>query len=738
MAVVLLVDHHLLLPLVPTVATTRLLVLRYYWNETTTSSNNSGSNIQQFCSVQRITMKKEEVRENDGEDVSSNGNDIVETTGETDSLARERCRIAAAASGGGGGGQRCVHEAITDTEDARAEDDEANAYQPSSNLSAGAVSQSEEHCQDWLDDLDRKNQKAIQEHNEKVRGQTMAQLSPAPSTSSSNVPSKNDSRTMRSSPEATNNLVDQPLPLPQPQQNAANVSIPGAYAVVQPSYYGEHARAITIARDEAAASAASRNSQNYHAEDDYESNDNENHGHDEGETLVTAELVSDPVHAVPVIVPSESSRNNDMDQYCRSSDLERAAATARGGGGGGGGSDFESSQNLAQEPSSPKEKVHFFNQGTIAIGIMVAILVAAAIAIAVPVSLMQDNSTTTADNSSSNNNNNTLRPSFPYECFHETHPLNLAIADNPDQKVFVICPDTFVHVGELDASDQGTRFVNGEPPLVITRGNLEIRCGPDGSINNNCTLSSGLLHVMTQEELGANGWGLVSKLNTDNLTLRGLTFTGEVGGNILWGGGSLILSNSGKNVQVVDCLWENITAPTGLVFLGRNMMQIIIGQKMPDQALDVTIVNSTFRNVVYDGPLMRVFNQTLSLQGCQFENTRLTPYLRPCSLVEADFCQGLVYCYDHSVCHLEDICVHDLEYYGKSAILSASRDTQWTLPGSSSVEGLEFRQASSGITESESCASGVGQFVDDSHTLISCIEEEDDRFWMAESNKTCI
>ena len=60
MAVVLLVDHHLLLPLVATVATTRLLVLLYYWNETTTSSNNSGSNIQQFCSVQRITMKKEE------------------------------------------------------------------------------------------------------------------------------------------------------------------------------------------------------------------------------------------------------------------------------------------------------------------------------------------------------------------------------------------------------------------------------------------------------------------------------------------------------------------------------------------------------------------------------------------------------------------------------------------------------------------------------------------------------
>jgi len=441
---------------------------------------------------------------------------------------------------------------------------------------------------------------------------------------------------------------------------------------------------------------------------------------------VTAELVSDPVHAIQVIHVEQYDDNNNDNNAAADYDLDhQSLAPPRATGGEGGDASFG---NDAQGQASHKKQ----RVGCMALMLLILVVV---VAVAVPLSLVpktnsdQDHQNTTTITTTGN-------ITFPYECFHETHELNMAIAKNREQTVFVVCPNTFVPVGEIDTSAAVVRFVNGQPPIVITRENVEVRCGLDGSLHNNCTLSSGLVHVLAQQDMAANDFGLVATPN-HNLIIRGLTFTGTAGGNILWGGGSLILSNPGKNVQVIDCLWENITAPTGLVFLGRNMFQIILDLDMEDHSLDVSIINSTFRNVVYDGPLMLVFNQTLSLHGCQFENVRLAPFLRPCLLVETTLCNGLMYCYYNSVCHIEDICVHNLEYHGIAALLSASHETQWTLSGTSSIEQLEFRSGPSSVTANDTCASGVGQFDDYTYATTTCIEEEDDQYWKDEATATC-
>jgi hypothetical protein len=308
---------------------------------------------------------------------------------------------------------------------------------------------------------------------------------------------------------------------------------------------------------------------------------------------------------------------------------------------------------------------------------------------------------------------------------------------------------------------------------MVLRSNVEIRCGLDGSVHNNCALVGGFLQLLMQVELIPE-WGLTTFVNTttytttntttttssseydqyflannqnDNVTIRGLTFTGNLIVDTVFGGCSISISNPSQNFRMVDCLWENITSSNGLIHLGTNPFQRLSGyDELPPRVVDFTLERCTFRNVIYDGRFAFANNQNLTMIGVQFENIQLSPFVQPCVDRRVDWCHGLVYCLDVSVCTLSDICVRGLEYFGSGAVLMATNESLITLSGSFSFRGLELPlvllqealslNATNGITGPGPgpCASGMSRLALN-YATHECLEEGDYGSWR--NTSTC-
>jgi hypothetical protein len=158
----------------------------------------------------------------------------------------------------------------------------------------------------------------------------------------------------------------------------------------------------------------------------------------------------------------------------------------------------------------------------------------------------------------------------------------------------------------------------------------------------------------------------------------------------------------------VNCLWENITSPTGLIHLGTNPYQTLSGSEaLPSRVVDVTLDQCTFRNVIYDGHVIDTQHQNITVRGTRFENVTLSPYLQSCVLDPPGFyywCPGLVYCLGDSVCVLHDVCVRDLEYFG-FAVMIVNHQSLVTLSGSFFSSGMEQQQQQQQHSSSSSSSS---------------------------------
>lgn len=333
----------------------------------------------------------------------------------------------------------------------------------------------------------------------------------------------------------------------------------------------------------------------------------------------------------------------------------------------------------------------------------------------------------------------TLAPTFSYECFTSTEDIFQAQIDNPEQDLFVICPNTELKIGYLaNPAQNDTSIVNGQKPLILIRENVEIRCGLDGSVDNNCVFVGGFLHVLLSPLLPNSGdQGVVSfpSTPTHNALVRGLTFTGQIVSDYVVGGGSLAISNPGRNMQFVDCLWENISTPSGLIHVGTIDFHIKSGMGyLGAQTVDFHLVNCTFRNIFYDGPLLHVWEQNLTVSGCRFENVRLSPFLSQyCPL---QWCQSLISCTDGSVCHLHNVCIQDFEYAGSASIVTATNDSRIHLSGFHYTEGISVH--SKVASDVLLCESRLAQ-VDYNGGETRCMDEGDgsmDVDWIPSS--TCL
>ncbi|CAB9497535.1 expressed unknown protein [Seminavis robusta] len=269
-----------------------------------------------------------------------------------------------------------------------------------------------------------------------------------------------------------------------------------------------------------------------------------------------------------------------------------------------------------------------------------------------------------------------------YDCYSSTNNLVLDQYHNPEQRLFIMCPNTTIKIGMMANPILGDfRILGGDFPLSIFRHNVEVRCGLDGLVEDRCVLDGGMIQVFTATVFSYLPiFGLEEKFGTDNLTIRGMTFTGQITGDATFGGASVSFSGPGRNQQMVDCLWENITCPQGLLYIGSNTAQILTNDVLEPDVVDLTITNSTFRNVQYDGPIASSWTQNLTVIRTRFENIRLLDFWGNCPW-NAVGCQGLMVCHDKATCHLGDVCVNGLEYAGSAPIIMATRDSDIQLSG---------------------------------------------------------
>jgi hypothetical protein len=243
---------------------------------------------------------------------------------------------------------------------------------------------------------------------------------------------------------------------------------------------------------------------------------------------------------------------------------------------------------------------------------------------------------------------------------------------------------------------------------------------------------------------------------TDNVTIRGMTFSGNIVVDPVFGGASVAISNPSRNFRMVDCLWENITSSEGLIFVGASCYQHMTkSPSLRSRVVDVTLDRCTFRNVVYDGHVIDTLNQNITVRGARFENVTLSPYLQACFLDGGElsyWCQGLVYCLgEESVCALHDICVSDLEYVGMGAVLIVNSQSLVSLSGSFFSSGIEQQQHLSSSSSSSSsslasfganstvqgpgqCTSGISRLAAD-YMSYDCVEEGEYGSW--KSTTTC-
>jgi len=89
----------------------------------------------------------------------------------------------------------------------------------------------------------------------------------------------------------------------------------------------------------------------------------------------------------------------------------------------------------------------------------------------------------------------------------------------------------------------------------------------DGRRENDCRLRDGFIQVLLLNKIFLpDGFEISIDEGTslDNIVIRGLTFTGNLRTSSPFTGASVLLSIPTSSFQCDDCLWTNMTAPTGL------------------------------------------------------------------------------------------------------------------------------------------------------------------------------
>lgn len=287
----------------------------------------------------------------------------------------------------------------------------------------------------------------------------------------------------------------------------------------------------------------------------------------------------------------------------------------------------------------------------------------------------------------------TLPPQFDYLCYSSTKDLlkaqiNDYMQTNSTADVYVICPNTTISIGVLKNPAAGDyTFTNGDYPLWVLNANTTIQCGLDGSVENACVMDGGFVQYMAQDRIPLDDDELEDSLlnfglQLDNVTIRGMTFTGIMGTVGPLDGSSVIMSQPG-HITFVDCWWTELVATGGLISVHKNDFQKLLGYNFTSRSALLTIRESRFENIVLDRPLLLASDQSLEVDGCTFANISVSEIpLFSCTYEVSEEitvtmeggCANLMTCLNESTCSIARSCIHNMETTGPSLVYMATSD----------------------------------------------------------------
>jgi len=350
-------------------------------------------------------------------------------------------------------------------------------------------------------------------------------------------------------------------------------------------------------------------------------------------------------------------------------------------------------------------------------------------------------------------------------------------------------------------------YVDGDYPIIILQPNTTIRCGggggdeeivekddkydsdndrrPDsydddaagasaaGPESQLCQLNGGFMQVSMVGYVesyfdmdGAQGQDrvnlqvakeILSKqvVNLYNVTIEGMTFTGNIETVSNFPGSSVIMGQSG-DVEFINCHWTKMTATSGVI----SMFEIEQLKVLNDTLFDLERLTSQiilkqclFDEIVYENPILMVTEQRMHVEDTVFRNISPSPFAkgRECTfewlsspssstngggggggsvgfdfdqtLVFEDGCTNIMTCVFRSQCSITNSCFENVDSSASPGLILMAEPGTVVVPtnASSTANVSSFFDVDATMDEATLIASSYGNYIDPfSQTNTNC------------------
>jgi len=287
----------------------------------------------------------------------------------------------------------------------------------------------------------------------------------------------------------------------------------------------------------------------------------------------------------------------------------------------------------------------------------------------------------------SRDNNKSSNSPFPYPCYTSSVDILNAQINTPLNEPLdplILCPGTTIQMGTFrNPSRDDFNITGGDIPISAVRPNVTIQCGLDGRRENDCRITGGLSHVITQDPI----WNPVTQsywsptASIDGFVLKGITFSGLIQGTGVFGGLPVGLSHPGR-ARFEDCAWVDLTASKRVIAVGRNYLMQLLGTPLDDLSVELTLSNCFFDNVSYEEEFLLLIHQAIHVENTTFRNVELSTLLPNGCGLHPDGCRNLLHCTPGgpSTASMSNVCVENFQTTG-AAPIAISRDTKWSSSG---------------------------------------------------------
>ena len=132
------------------------------------------------------------------------------------------------------------------------------------------------------------------------------------------------------------------------------------------------------------------------------------------------------------------------------------------------------------------------------------------------------------------------------ECIHKLDFIRAFehYRDESEFRTYILCPNTEFTLA--DKIESGLAVSQGESPLILSKSNVRIQCGDDGSSENNCVLRGGSFQLGFMRSIDDGSSSQWFHKPISNVVIRGVTFMGATEHNVL-------ARNEGS-LTLVDCV----------------------------------------------------------------------------------------------------------------------------------------------------------------------------------------